>query len=289
MELLNKTSLLFCILFFPYTIRAQEDAKETGISVIDTLAPGERPKPTQYIPTEEERLRQTKQTFFQGFSVSVDALGAGMYLLSDYGNLEASLRLNLLNTYFPVAEVGMGRYDKTDYNTNIHFSTNAPYIRLGCDLNILKNKWQTNKLFVGFRYGLTNFNYSIDGPEQRDPIWDIKQPLNIESVNATSHFLEIVLGCQVKVLKGFHMGWSIRYKKELATSKSIYSHPVYIPGYGTTVNSSNWGVTYNLSFDLNWGKKKPTIKEIIKNTTTVNDARPKEEENKSVNDTELSE
>lgn len=224
---------------------------------------GEKPKAMKYIPTEEDM----KQTFFQGFTVSTDILNLGLYFLSSYGNIEAALRLNLLNTYFPVAEVGLGRCEKDDFKTNIHYGTNAPYFKIGADYNVLKNKWQTNKLTVGFRYGFSNFNYSFSGPPQTDPIWNTTEPLDVHSINATSHYLEVVFGCQVKIWKFIHMGWSARFKKELYTTKSIYAHPYYIPGYGTTVSGTYWGATYNISFDLNWGKKKPTVKEVIENVT----------------------
>lgn len=227
--------------------------------------------PTKYIPTEKDM----KQTFFQGVSVSADVLNMGLYFLSSSGNLEAAIRINLLNTYFPTAELGLGRCNKTDYNTKIHFSTNAPFLRVGMDYNVLKDKWQTNKLFVGLRYGITNFNYSFDGPPQTDPIWHETQDFAMSSLNATSHFAEFVFGCQVKIWSFVHMGWQVRYKKELHTSKSLYSHPYYIPGYGTTTNGSCWAVSYNLCFDLNWGKKKPNIKEAIQNA--INTDAPKED------------
>jgi hypothetical protein len=52
------------------------------------------------------------------------------------------------------------------------------------------------------------------------------------------------------------MGWSVRYKKEMKIGQPDYAKPYYIPGYGTTTDTSCWGGTYNLIFDLNWGKKK---------------------------------
>jgi len=260
--------LLLCLFLLPTSLLAQEESTSTKAAQqgeakdsVEVLAPGEKPKPTKYIPTQEDM----KQTFFQGFTVSTDVLNMGLYFFSKYGNLEASLRLNLLNTYFPVAEIGLGRCNTTDFNTKIHYSTNAPYFKVGIDYNVLKNKWQTNKLFVGIRYGFSNFNYSFDGPDQTDPIWGTTGALDVHSLNATSHYGEFVFGCQVKIWSFVHMGWSARYKKEFHTTKSLYSHPYYIPGYGTTVNGSYWGATYNISFDLNWGKKKPTIKQVVEN------------------------
>lgn len=277
--------LIACLLLLPADLMAQEvtdsvdvDAEEVEAEKVEAEKAATNddgtPRPTKYIPTEEDM----KQTFFQGFTVSADVLNMGLFFLSDYGNLEASLRLNLLNTYFPIVELGLGKCNKTDYNTQIHFSTKAPYLKIGVDYNLLRDKWQTNKLFFGLRYGITNFNYSFSGKDQIDPIWHTTGPLDVHGINATSHYLEVVFGCQVKIWSIVHMGWSARYKQELHTTKSIYSHPYYIPGYGTTVSGSYWGATYNISFDLNWGKKKPTIKQVVDNVATDINQQPAKSE-----------
>ena len=52
------------------------------------------------------------------------------------------------------------------------------------------------------------------------------------------------------------MGWAVRYKKEISSTKSDYAKPNCIPGYGYTTDDTNWGGTYSLIFDLNWGMKK---------------------------------
>lgn len=55
---------------------------------------------------------------FEGVSVGVDLLGAGQRILSDYGQYEASLRLNLRGRYFPVVELGIGEADADDVTTS---------------------------------------------------------------------------------------------------------------------------------------------------------------------------
>jgi len=279
-------ALLLCFFVFAANMSAQEandslalindslaikDAEADSLRQVEKEAEyeiGGKIKPSKYIPTEEDM----KQTFFQGFTVSTDLLNMGLYFFSSYGNIDASLRLNLLNTYFPVVELGVGKCDKTDFNTKIRFKTDAPFLKLGApylkvgvDYNLLKNKWQTNKLLIGLRYGITNYKCSIEGPDQTDPIWKTTGPLEVNSVSATSHYAEVVFGCQVKIWSFIHMGWTARYKMEIHTTKNLYSHPYYIPGYGTTVNGSYWGATYNICFDLNWGKKKPSVKQVVEN------------------------
>ena len=232
-----RSSLLLLVLMFGMKATAQE----------------ETPLPTPYEPVS---IDEPQMSFFQGFTLSADLLGVGQWLLTDYGTLEAGLRLNLKNTYFPVAELGMAHCDVYEPNTDITYKTDAPYLRVGFDMNLLKDKFQDNRLFVGLRYGFATYNFDIAGPAIVDPVWGGSEPFNKKGISATSHWLELALGVQVKIWKNFHMGWSIRYKRELSTSKNNYAKPYYIPGYGTTTNSSCWGGAYHLIFDLNWGKKK---------------------------------
>ncbi len=232
-------------LIHPFKITIEEDTIPT--SATDTI------RPSKYV---DDILGQKEMKWFKGFTLSADIFGPVMYAFSDYGNAEGALRLNLKNTYFPVFEAGYTKCETTDDNTDISYKTAAPYFRIGIDYNVLKDKWQDNRLYVGLRYGFTSFTYDMSGPDMTDPIWHGTAPFRYKGMKSTSHWAEIVFGVQVKIWSKFHMGWSVRYKKPLKIGQEIYAQPYYVPGYGTTVNESCWGGTYNLIFDLNWGKKK---------------------------------
>lgn len=222
-----------------------------------------KPKKFVQLTVEEPKL-----TFFQGFTLSADVFGPIQYLMSDYGSFEGALRLNLYNTYFPIAELGFANCDMTDGNTNISYKTSAPYLRVGVDMNILKNKFQENRLFVGVRYGISNYKYDYSGPVVSDPVWNGNYQLSLDGITATSHWAELVLGAQVKIWRNFHMGWSVRLKTELSTTKNLSSKPHYIPGYGTTTSGTSWGGTYSLIFDVDWGKKN-RVKRVIETPVEV--------------------
>lgn len=230
-------------------------------AVADTTKTGS--KYSKWVPTEDELKKELP--LFQGFTLSVDVFGLGMYLFGDYGTIEAALRLSLKNTYLPIVELGYGLCDHTDYNTKIHCKVNAPFLRIGVDYNLLKNKLQDNRMFAGLRYGFSTYKYDMDGPDLLDPVYGGSEPFDFSGTTSTSQWLEIVLGCQVKVFSNFHMGWSVRLKYHLSSTKNENSKCYYIPGYGTTGNGNTWSGSYNLIFDLNWGKpKKPKTEEIIK-------------------------
>jgi len=211
-------------------------------------------KATQLLPDTIEVYKK-EQMFLQGFSVYADVFGLIQKVTSDYGSLEGGLRVNLKNMFFPTVEMGYGICDSYNDNTYITYKTKAPYIRIGCDINMLKDKWQDNKLFLGLRYGLSTFKYDINGPEMTDPVWGGTHPFNYDGISSTAHWAEVVLGVQVKMWRNFHMGWSLRIKRAIGKGETDYGIPYFIPGYGTTTNSTVFGATYNLIFDLNWGKK----------------------------------
>ena len=243
----------------------------------EPVMPGETPKPTKYVAVEEQKEHLV---FFQGFTLSGDLFAPVAYMVSDYGAVEGALRLNLKNTFFPIIEAGYGKCSKEDFNTKVSYKVNAPYGRVGIDFNMLKNKFQNNRLYLGARYGLSVFKYDIAGPEQTDPIWGGSEAFSMKGINCTSHWAELVFGVEVQIVKNFHMGWSVRYKREISSTKNDRAKPNCIPGYGYTTNDTNWGGTYSLIFDLNWGMKKSHKRGV---NIDIQDIPQKEVNNEEIN------
>ena len=201
----------------------------------------------QAIKNEADKLNQP--AFFQGMAISLEIGAPLAHLLgTDAMTSEAGLRLNFKNKYFPIAELGHSKYDTTNEDTQIHFKTNAPYFRLGMDINMLKNKLQENRLLAGFRVGYSTYKFNIDGPNMTDPIWGNTGPLSYENISSKRLCLEIVFGLESAIFKHFHMGFSIRYKHKLHEKTPSEANPYYIPGFGHTDNG--FRATYNLYFDL---------------------------------------
>lgn len=273
---------------YPAAQQGKTDTK--GMTV---LMPGETPKPTKYVEVKEQ---EQHLVFFQGFNISADVYGPAAYALSDYGWAEGALRLNLKNTFFPIVEIGYAKCEKADVNTSITYNVSAPYGRIGVDINMLKNKFQDNRLYLGARYGISKFKYDMSGPAISDPIWGGSEPYDIKGIDCTSSWVEFIFGVEVKMYRNFHMGWAVRYKREISSTKSLNAKPSCIPGYGYTTNSTCWSASYSLIFDLNWGKKKNTkkgvsisIKDIPTETTdspTTPDDEEQEEEEIETNEIE---
>ena len=184
-----------------------------------------------------------------GFAVSFDVVGAAMMQLGSYGQYEGGLRLNMRNKYFPTVELGYGKADETDITTNIHYTTKAPYMRIGMDFNLLKDKRSSNHFFIGFRYAYTSYKDNVSLPEFKDPVWGNNVNYSCLDNKCYYHWVEAVVGIDAKIYGPLHLGWSLRYRKRIAYDEGILGKSWYVPGFGKSSNSSLGG-TFNITFDI---------------------------------------
>ncbi|MGM9700824.1 MAG: DUF6048 family protein [Prevotella sp.] len=186
---------------------------------------------------------------FRGVAVSADLAGIAQLALSDYGQYEAALRVNLRDKYFPVIELGMGKADANDVATNLTYKSSAPYGRIGVDFNVMKNKHDINRVYVGGRYAFSSFDFDVSSPGITDPVWGDVVEYNHEGNKATWHWMEFVAGIDAKIWKMVRLGWSVRYKRRLSNKDPEIGKPWYVPGYGKE-GGSRIGASFNLIFEL---------------------------------------
>ena len=153
---------------------------------------------------------------FRGVAVSFDLVGVIQSGLGDYGQYEAATRLNLRDRYFPVVELGVGHADADDVDSGLRYKTSAPYGRVGVDFNVLRNKHDVNRVYVGGRYGYTSFKYDVDGTAVKDPVWGDDAGYRLEDVKCNCHWMEAVVGVDAKIIGPLRLGWSLRYRRRLA-------------------------------------------------------------------------
>lgn len=216
-------SILAVSLTLPNTIRAQ---KLTQAEATDTLK------------------------VFKGVSIGVDLLGVGQRALSEYGQYEAFLRVNLLDKYFPIIEVGLGDANITDETTSLCYKASAPYGRVGCDFNLLRNKHDLYRLYAGARIAYSSFKYDVSSTTPiQDPVWGNSTAFGAKDIKASAFWGEVCGGIDVTIWRFVHLGWSLRYRMRLSQSYGTVGEPYYIPGFGRNGNN-RIGAVFNLSFEL---------------------------------------
>jgi len=196
------------------------------------------------------KLERDSLPMFRGFAVSFDLWGAIQMQLSDYGQYEGALRLNLHDQYFPIVEVGYGKASHEDDEvTGVTYKTSAPYFRVGVDVNLMKNKHAVNRIYGGLRYGFTSYKVDVSRRPFPDPVWQWDTSYGVVGEGCSQHWAEAVFGIDAQVLGPVHLGWSVRYRRRLAHHDGIMGKTWYVPGYGIQ-NSTRLGGTFNISIDI---------------------------------------
>ena len=183
---------------------------------------------------EKLRLKHIDDSipFFRGFQVKADMVGLVQSLVSDYGQYEAGLRINFKDKYFPVLELGLGKDDHDNFITQISYKTSAPYGKIGADFNIMKNKHDIYRVYVGFRYAYTSFKVDIDHPDITDPVFGGTSPFSGHGITANCHWAELLASIDAKIFGPLHLGWSARYKRRLKHDSGEMGNVWYVPGFG---------------------------------------------------------
>lgn len=173
------TLLLGALLLAPLGLAAQEPVDSVAT---DTLTVGE------LVDKVTGKKKKKDVHFLNGFSVGIDFVGLAMRLAgSDWSNAEVLGRINILDKYFPIAELGLGHSDHEGAELSNHFSTSAPYFRVGLDYNVNK-KHNANRLTIGLRYGFSKYRYDIDSPEPLvDPYWGDSRELSLKGLDGHCH------------------------------------------------------------------------------------------------------
>ena len=196
------------------------------------------------------RMEQDSVAFFRGFAVSFDLIGPAMLMLSDHGEYEGALRINLHDQWFPIFEAGIGRANhENDEVTEITYKTTAPYFRIGMDWNILNKKHGPNRMYAGFRYAFTSFKVDIIRENLPDPVWQSLSGFGIQDLSCSMHWLEVVFGIDAKIMGPLHLGWSVRYKRPLYHKNGDIGNIWYVPGFGTG-SDDQLAANFNVIIDI---------------------------------------
>ena len=256
----SRTLFLLLISLAATTLHAQVQTEQPQPVQEQTKQPqAAQEQKEQPVPAEAEAKKPAKAPLFSGVAVSADLVGLFMKIMdAKFANMEVAARLNILDKYFPVAELGIGDCHREGAETGNTFGTTSPYMRFGMDYNFTK-KHNGNRLFAIFRYGFSSFKYDIGNDSFTDPIYGTTAPLQLDGQKATAQWLEFGVGVETKLWRFVRLGWSIRYKSRVALSAPDEGEPYFVPGFGKN-DSNGWGGTVNVVFDVGKTAKKAKAK-----------------------------
>jgi len=196
---------------------------------------------------------------YHGWSVHVDILSPFMNLI--HGNIygaEGQFDINLYNRVFPIFEFGYADATCT-LPSNATYKTSAPYARVGLNYGLLRpfnRKGDHRSLacypFVGIRYGMAFMNYNINNVVIEDTYWKTQRVENYSKPFEYTGWVELLGGVRINLVKGFTMGWSVRFRTLLHTTADAKAFVWYVPGYGKSDGNAftfNYTLGYTFSID----------------------------------------
>lgn len=177
-------------------------------------------------------------------------------------NYEIVGDLQITDNLYLAAEYGL--VDRLIEDENINFNSNGSFLRFGFDYNMFKN-WvgMDNAIFVGLRYGSSNFSnkivsYNVRNSDAYFSNFVDNNYQTIDHSNLTGSWLEIVAGVKVETFNNVYLGFSLRLNKLLSTEKPENFDNLFIPGFNkvTDENTFGSGFNYTLTYSIPLSKKK---------------------------------
>lgn len=192
---------------------------------------------------------------FNGVTIGVNFADAIMSAIGQsHSSYDISAMVSLHNWFFPVIEAGIGWGHHTENNDLFKIKAYPTmYAKVGINYNFLYKSNPAYMAYLGLRFGTSQCKWDktdiISTDEEGETI---KLPDELDQ-RCTSIFGEILAGLKVKVVGPFSLGWNVRFRLGLHSSKGM--SPWFVPGYGT----GPLGFTFNAYLTFGEKKKRDTI------------------------------
>lgn len=190
---------------------------------------------------------------YNGFSVGVN-FGDAIFMAfgRKYASFDVRASVSLFNWIFPTVEAGIGFADDTPDKENFTYHV-APsfYAKVGADYNFLYKSNPDYRVFLGLRAGFSKFKYDVTDITINSDYWGETMHPELRDMPATAFYGELLAGLNVKIYKGFSLGWDLRWHFNFHVTETNGSKPWFIPGYG---GSSPFSVSVVASW--NFGGKR---------------------------------
>ncbi|MFK8301426.1 DUF6048 family protein [Capnocytophaga stomatis] len=202
---------------------------------------------------EENKIETPSYKQRYGLRVGMDiSKPIRSFLDKDYSGIEFVGDYRINYKYYIGAELGMEQ--KNTQEDYFSYKTKGQFIRFGVDYNTYGNWYgMENMIYVGGRYGFSLFSQELDSYtiHKDNQYWTEnvvgKNPDWLRVYDGrTAHWLELVLGMKVELLKNFFAGASVRLGFLVVNAQGDFPN-YWVPGFNRVREGSRFGATYNYS------------------------------------------
>jgi hypothetical protein len=221
----------------------------TQAQVKDTLAPKRDTTHKLVSKPLPVKVKDSIYTVPGGLRIGLDISRFASLFFQPYKTeitVQADVQLN--KKLYAALETGFNRTSHSD--TNYTYKGNGEFVTIGVDYDFLKKKekGEKNMVYGGIRYGFAHNSYEVPSYIIRSDYWGTNIPGAYPKTSMTAHWVELVLGLRVEVLKNFFLGWGVREKIMISNSASKEFPPIVIPGFGSGTKNSQFDMTYTVSY-----------------------------------------
>jgi hypothetical protein len=189
----------------------------------------------------------------------------------DYRGIELVGDFRLTRRYYLAAEIG--NENKTVDDTQLNFTTEGSYLKVGFDYNSYEN-WlnMENIISIGLRYGVSSFSQTLNSYEIYNPNWQhlgvVPEVVDGRSFKGLSaQWIEVVAGMKAEVFNNIFIGFSLRLNHMVSQKLPDNFDNLYIPGFNRTYNG-DFGVGFNYTVSYFLPLYKSTVKPKEKKDTS---------------------
>lgn len=179
----------------------------------------------------------------------------------DYSGFEINADYRLTQNLYVAGEIGIE--EKTTITDYLNSTANGSYIRAGIDYNMYTN-WldMDNLIYAGLRVGFGTFSQEINSYTIYDTNaqngwgqYTVNTPQEFKDLTAV--WTELIFGIKAEVFNNLYVGLNVQLKRRITETEPDGFENLYIPGFGRTYDSGQFGMGYgyNISYLIPLYKK----------------------------------
>ncbi len=156
-------------------------------------------------------------------------------------------------------EVSYGRESEKLNTDGFDYENNGSFLRIGGDINFIKDKAEGNALVLGLKYVRGTYDESFKFDDS-DLIFNANEAFELTNESLNSRWLEANVGMKVKMWEQLYVGFYFRYRFNRVVKGDREFGTYRIPGYGLEERRTIVGFDYYVFWRIPF-KKSPKITE----------------------------
>lgn len=207
-------------------------------------------------PQKEPRLPAEKHSF----KPSGMRLGTNIFRLgrtaftSDYSSWDIAADLDF---YRYMLDVTYGRESRTEATDSYDYTSDGSFLRIGPDVNFIKDRSEANALLIGLKYVRGTYNETFVFQDNNN-LTGIPTDQNLSNESLRARWLEVNAGLKVRMWSQLYAGFYFRYRFNRVISGDREFGTYQVPGYGLAERRTVLGFDYYIFWRIPF-KKSPKI------------------------------